>query len=55
MLKYYRLDVQGKPLLQIGDITNNYVPKFKIGYPTDVAVSNIKQTADGIKLQVSEL
>lgn len=54
MLKYYRLDVQGKPLLQIGDITNNYMPKFKIGYPTDVAVSNIKQTADGIKLQVSE-
>lgn len=64
--KYYKTSTAGqssRSLLRRDDIYNSqgnlitpgYIPKIIIGYPNNVAVSNIKQTADGIKLQVSEL
>lgn len=62
--KYYKTLTAGQSernLLRRNDIYNSqgnlitpgYIPKIIIGYPNNVAVSNIKQAADGIQLQVS--
>lgn len=62
--KYYKTLTAGQSernLLRRNDIytsqgnliTPGYIPKIIIGYPNNVAVSNIKQTADDIQLQVS--
>lgn len=63
--KYYKTLTAGQSernLLRRSDIYNSqgnlitpgYIPKIIIGYPNNVAVSNIKQTADGIQSQVSD-
>lgn len=64
--KYYKTLTAGQSernLLRRSDIYNSqgnlitpgYIPKIIIGYPNNVAVSNIKQTADSISEQVSNL
>ena len=63
--KYYKTLTAGQSernLLRRNDIysqgnliTPGYIPKIIIGYPNNVAVSNIKQTADSITEQVSSL
>lgn len=62
--KYYKTLTAGQSsrnLLRRDDIYNSqgnlkisgYIPKIIIGYPNNIAVSNIKQTADGIQSQVT--
>lgn len=45
--------VQKTPVLASKNDLNGTKLNLKVGIPTDVAVSNIKQTADDIQLQVS--
>ena len=46
--------VQKTPVLASKNDLNGTPLNLKVGIPTDVAVSNIKQTADSIQSQVSQ-